>query len=97
MSSNANSYMVGGDHYRKHGENGEQHWDRVARLYGPASYVYFVGAATKYLERYRDKNGIQDLKKARHFVDKLIELEEQWTLEAMKKQPCEPKPTNPSS
>jgi hypothetical protein len=28
------------------------------------------------VERYRLKNGVDDLKKARHFLDKLIELEE---------------------
>ena len=33
------------------------------------------GCAIKYLSRWRDKGGIQDLKKARHFIDLLIELE----------------------
>ena len=36
---------------------------------------YFIGCATKYLERYHLKNGIQDLEKAKHFIEKLIELE----------------------
>ena len=66
----ANERQVGGDHY-KHG-SGEEHWDRIWRMYGPG---YFVGSITKYVERYPRKNGVEDLKKARHFLDKLIELE----------------------
>lgn len=68
----ANDRQIGGDHYKKHGDTGEQHWDRQYRLFGPG---YFVGCATKYIERYRDKNGKQDLEKAIHFIQKLIELE----------------------
>ncbi len=34
------------------------------------------GAAIKYLCRWRVKNGLEDLKKARHFIDLLIEMEE---------------------
>lgn len=33
------------------------------------------GCAIKYLTRWRSKGGIEDLKKARHFIDLLIELE----------------------
>jgi hypothetical protein len=33
--------------------------------------------AVKYLSRWRKKGGMQDLHKARHYIDKLIELEEQ--------------------
>lgn len=74
--ASANERQIGGEHYKKHGASGEQHWDRVWRIYGKEkAYVYFVAAITKYVERYRDKNGIQDLEKARHYLDKLIELE----------------------
>lgn len=66
----ANSRQVAGDHYRL--KEGEQHWDRAWRLYGAAPFQYQI---TKYVERYKDKNGLQDLEKARHFLDKLIELE----------------------
>jgi len=69
--SSANSIQIGGDHYDK---SGEQHWDRVWRLYGRG---YFVGCITKYVERYHSKNGVQDLAKAKHFIEKLIELETQ--------------------
>lgn len=65
----ANDRQVGGDHYKK---GGEEHWDRQWRLYGRG---YFIGCITKYVERYHEKNGVQDLEKAQHFLEKLIELE----------------------
>ena len=37
---------------------------------------FCVGNIIKYVCRYKDKNGIEDLKKARHYVDLLIEIEE---------------------
>lgn len=67
--SKANEIQIGGNHYKK---GGEEHWDRVWRLYGRG---YFVGCITKYVERYHQKNGVQDLEKAIHFIQKLIELE----------------------
>lgn len=33
------------------------------------------GNVIKYVSRWRSKNGIEDLKKARHFIDLLIEAE----------------------
>ena len=65
----ANSRQVGGDHY-KQGDGGEEHWDRVYRL----GLDYFQACVTKYVERWRLKGGLQDLHKARHFLDKYIEL-----------------------
>lgn len=66
---NANSIQIGGDHYK--GGGNHEHWDIIAQLYGPG---YFIAAATKYVQRWRKKNGAQDLEKARHYVVKLIEL-----------------------
>lgn len=37
---------------------------------------YVEGNVIKYVVRWRRKNGIEDLKKARHYIDLLIELEE---------------------
>jgi hypothetical protein len=71
LKMSANDKQIGGEHYNK---NGEQHWDRMWRLYGRG---YFIGCATKYAERYHLKNGIQDLEKSVHFLQKLIELETQ--------------------
>lgn len=66
----ANDMQVGGNHYRK--SQGEQHWDRAWRLkYDPFQYII-----TKWIERWRDKGGVEDLKKARHAIDKYIEVAE---------------------
>lgn len=35
---------------------------------------FFDGNALKYLSRWRKKGGVQDLKKARYYIDKLIEV-----------------------
>ena len=36
---------------------------------------YCEGNIVKYVSRWRDKNGLEDLLKARHYIDLLIELE----------------------
>jgi len=64
----ANEQQVGGDHYKKHGDR--QHWDVVHHF----NLDYFQGQITKYVMRWRDKGGVNDLRKARHFLDKYIEL-----------------------
>lgn len=64
----ANEIQHGGNHYKK---NQIQPWDYIE-----ANGLGFLdGNAIKYLTRWKDKNGIEDLKKARHYVDKLIEVE----------------------
>ena len=63
--------QVGGTHYNKYKDF--QPWD-AWRLWNLNA---FQGAILKYVVRYRDKNGIEDLKKARHYLDKLIECEEE--------------------
>ena len=48
----------------------------------PVEYIhanglgFIEGAVVKYISRWKSKNGIEDLRKARHFIDLLIELEE---------------------
>ncbi|MCW1937533.1 DUF3310 domain-containing protein [Pseudomonas sp. MDMC_285] len=37
---------------------------------------YFEGNVIKYVSRWRKKNGIEDLKKAKHYLELLIELEQ---------------------
>lgn len=61
----ANSMQVGGSHY----SSSYQHWDFVTD-YG---IHYLLGCATKYLTRYRKKNGIQDLEKCVHYFTKARE------------------------
>ena len=64
----ANKLQIGGNHY-KMGDH-EEHWDRAWRL-GWDPFQYQI---TKYVERWKKKGGIEDLRKARHFLDKYIEL-----------------------
>ena len=66
----ANEEQVGGDHYKKHGDM--QHWDVVVKF----GLDYFQGQITRYVFRWRDKNGLEDLRKARHYLDKYIEVQE---------------------
>lgn len=62
-----NDIQIGGSHYDK---TGEQHWDRAWRL----KYDFFQYQITKYVERWKAKNGLEDLKKAQHFMNKYVEL-----------------------
>ena len=47
----------------------------------PVEYIhangigYFEGNVIKYVTRWKDKGGIDDLRKARHYIDLLISLE----------------------
>lgn len=66
--STANNRQVAGQHYRI--TPGEQHWDRVRRL----GLDYFQAQITRYVERWKLKNGLEDLHKAQHFLQKYIEL-----------------------
>ncbi len=36
---------------------------------------FFEGNIVKYVTRWKDKNGVEDLKKAKQYLDKLIELQ----------------------
>lgn len=65
----ANDIQHGGDHYKK---LKIQHWDYVEANEIP----YLEACAIKYLTRWRDKGGVQDLRKAIHFIEKRIEVEE---------------------
>jgi hypothetical protein len=61
--------QVGGVHYK-------------SMAIQPVEYIhknhipYIEGCVIKYVSRWRKKNGVEDLKKAKHFIDLLIELEE---------------------
>ena len=61
----ANNRQVGGSHYA----GTYQHWDFVRELL----LDYWQGCATKYISRWRKKNGVEDLKKAVHYIDKRAE------------------------
>ena len=64
----ANERQVGGQHY---GLQPIQHWD-VVMLFG---LDYFQGNITKYVMRWREKGGVQDLEKAQHYLQKYIEIQ----------------------
>lgn len=69
--SNANSKQVAGTHYLT---SGVAHWDYVTKQDVP----YLEGNATKYLTRWKKKNGIQDLQKAAHYIEKRLECMDQF-------------------
>ena len=65
---NALEIQVGGDHYQK-------------KAIQPVEYIHANGLGfcegniVKYVSRWKDKGGVKDLKKARHYLDILIQLE----------------------
>ena len=69
MTKNPLTEQVGGDHYSK-------------LAIQPAVYAeqnklsYLQGTIIKYVTRYKDKGGVEDLAKAMHSIQILIELEE---------------------
>jgi len=69
MTNSALEIQVNGDHYKK-------------GAIQPIEYIhtnglgFIEGNVVKYITRWRDKGGIQDLEKIKHYVDLLIELED---------------------
>jgi hypothetical protein len=69
--TNPKDYQIGGEHYKGQGIQ-------------PIDYImaneldFCEGNVVKYVTRWRYKNGVQDLKKARHYLDFLIAAEEQY-------------------
>ena len=73
MTNKANDVQVGGSHYGPGAD--VQHWD-LAVMYQWDPFQYQI---TKYVMRWKDKHDtherrLEDLKKARHFLDKYIEV-----------------------
>jgi hypothetical protein len=58
--------QVGGDHYKNMAIGPLEY--ALANNLGPCEH-----AIVKYVSRWEDKGGIQDLRKARHYLDILIE------------------------
>jgi len=66
------SEQVGGDHYKS--------WPIEVLEFWAANWEHLPateGAIVKYVCRWRDKDGLKDLRKARHLLDFLIEHEEE--------------------
>jgi len=69
-----NDEQIGGSHYRPAGADNYQVWDFIA----DAEMDYFTGSAFAYVARAHLKgNEKEDLRKAGHYVRKLISLIEQ--------------------
>ena len=60
--------QIGGDHYKKYSIQ-------------PVEFImennldYCQANVIKYITRFRDKNGVEDLRKAKHYVEMLMEFE----------------------
>ena len=68
--------QVGGDHYKK--------WKIQPVEYIHGNDIPFIeGCVIKYISRWRDKGGVADLEKAKHFINLLIELESNESNEAI--------------
>jgi hypothetical protein len=68
MAQSALDTQVGGSHYRDKGIQ--------PIIYIHANDLGFCeGNVVKYVTRWREKNGVADLKKAIHYLELLIELE----------------------
>ena len=63
----ANAQQVGGTHYK---DKAIQPWDYIASN----NMGYLEGNVVKYVSRWKEKGGVQDLKKAMHYLTKLIEV-----------------------
>jgi hypothetical protein len=71
----ANDTQIGGDHYTS---KAIQPWEAMEAWMSKEAFEGFLtGNSLKYLARWKDKGGVDDLRKAKHYIEKLIELETQ--------------------
>jgi len=71
-SDKVDALQIGGDHYKN---MGVQPWKAMESWMTPEQFAGFLrGNAIKYLARCDVKGGIDDIKKARHYIDKLVEV-----------------------
>jgi hypothetical protein len=71
-SNKADALQIGGDHYKN---MGVQPWKAMESWMTPEQFAGFLrGNAIKYLARCDAKGGLDDIKKARHYIDKLVEV-----------------------
>ena len=73
MMTHLNEHQIGGSHYTS---KEVQPWEAMEAWMSAEAFAgYLQGNCIKYLSRYRDKNGIEDLWKAQHYLAKLCEHE----------------------
>lgn len=65
----ANDSQIGGNHYKG---QAVQPWDFIVSN----GLGYLEGNVVKYVSRWRKKGGVEDLRKAQHYLAKLIEVAE---------------------
>jgi len=65
---NANDVQTGGNHYVL---KAIQPWDFIIAN----NLGYLEGNIIKYVTRHKEKGGIEDLNKAKHYLQKLIEIQ----------------------
>lgn len=52
-----------------------QPWDYMASIMTEEEFIgYLQGNVIKYISRFRDKGGREDVKKAQHYIDKLLSV-----------------------
>lgn len=64
----SNQKQIGGNHYTA---KAIQPWEVIERN----NMGFFDGNALKYIMRFKDKGGVEDLRKAAHYIEKLIQME----------------------
>ena len=67
MIQRADDTQIGGSHYK---DKTIQPWDYIIAN----DLGYLEGNVVKYVSRWKNKNGIEDLKKAQHYLAKLLEV-----------------------
>jgi len=68
----ANQRQVGGDHYTR---QDIQPWEYMQAIMTRDQFEGFLlGNIIKYLSRYQEKGGKEDIQKADHYLDKLLEI-----------------------
>lgn len=73
MQEDTRSRQVGGTHYV---DKAIQPWDAMeAWMTHEAFCGFLAGNVIKYLARYKNKGGLDDLEKSQHYLQKLIEVE----------------------
>lgn len=69
--SDLSKTQIGGNHYTS---KAVQPWEAMQAWMTQEEFTGFLrGNVIKYIARCNEKGGIEDLKKARHYLDKLIE------------------------
>ncbi len=72
MITTADMQQIGGEHYTS---KRIQPWSAMEAWMTPEEFKGFLKCnIIKYIARERDKGGIEDVLKARHYINKLIEV-----------------------